>query len=85
MRAQTIDELSAFQAFLTEKLKTDGPRPSPEEAVDEWRDLHPEPEVDLDELAAIQEAIDDMVAGDCGRPIDEVLAEIRKNLGLPSI
>ena len=84
MKAQEIDELSAFQAFLTEKLKNGGPRPSPEEAVDEWRGLNPEPEVDPDEVAAIQEAIDDMNAGDHGRPADEVMAELRAKYGMPS-
>jgi hypothetical protein len=84
MKAQEIDELAAFQAFLTEKLQKGGPRPSPEEAVDEWRELHPEPEIDEEEVAAIQEAIDDMNAGDRGRPVEEVIAEIRAELGLPS-
>lgn len=83
MKAQAIDELEAFQAFLTEKLKNGGPRPSPEEAVDEWRELHPE-EIDEEEVAAIQEALDDMAAGDRGRPADEVMAELRAKFGFPS-
>jgi hypothetical protein len=84
MKAQEVDELTAFQAFLTERLQTSGPKPSPEEAVDEWRELHPDPEMDEEEVAAIQEAIDDMNAGDKGRPADEVMAELRSKLGMPS-
>jgi hypothetical protein len=84
MKAQEIDELAAFQAFLTEKLKNGGPRPSPEEVVDEWRDLHPEPEIDEDEVAAIQEALDDMANGDRGRPFEEVMADLRARYNLPS-
>jgi hypothetical protein len=82
MHAHT-DELTAFHSYVTEKLKTVGPRPSPEEVVDEWRDLHPEP-VDPDEVAAIQEAAEDMKNGDRGRPFDEVMAELRAKYSVPS-
>lgn len=85
MKTQEIDELAAFQAFLSEKLQKNGVKPSPEEAVDEWRELHPEPEIDEEEVAAIQEAIDDMLAGDHGRPVEETIAEIRAEFGLPSV
>ena len=84
MKAQEIDELTAFHSFVAEKLQKSGPKPSPEEVVDEWRELHPEPEIDKEEVAAIQEALDDMAAGDHGRPFDDVIADIRNKLGLPS-
>lgn len=41
-------------------------------------------EIDEDEVAAIQEAIEDMNAGDQGRPFNEVMAELRAKYGLPS-
>jgi hypothetical protein len=83
MKAPAIDELTAFHAFLTEKLKNGSPHPSPEQALDEWRETNPE-EIDEEEVKAIQEAIDDMEAGDHGRPADEVMAELRAKYGLPS-
>ena len=84
MNASQTTELHEFYRFLTTKLSNGGADLSPEEAVDEWRELHPEPEIDEKEVAAIQEAIDDMVAGDRGRPADEVIADLRKLLGMPS-
>ena len=82
MKAQDVDELVAFHAFLSEKLKHTGPRLSPEEVVDEWRELNPEPEIDDEELTAIQEAIEDMKNGDRGRPFDKALADILQQLEL---
>ena len=83
MSVQTTDELQEFHRFISEKLRNGAARLSPEEALDEWRDLHPGPEVDDEEFAAIQEAIDDMAKGDRGRDVDEVIAEIRSQCGLP--
>ena len=84
MSAPQTDELREFHRFLTDKLSNGGAQLSPEEVLAEWRQDHPEPEVDEEEVAAIQEAIDDMVAGDRGRPFDEVMAELRAKYGLPS-
>jgi hypothetical protein len=84
MNTQTTDDLAAFHAFLGEKLKNGGPRPSPEEALDEWRQDHPDPEIDEEEVAAIQEAIDDMEAGDRGVPFDEAMAELLAKYAPPS-
>ncbi len=82
MNAQVLDELQAFHRFLTDKLDQGGPRPSPEEVLDEWRDLNPDPEIDEVEVAAMQEALTDMANGDLGQPADEVLKEIRAEFGL---
>lgn len=83
MTPQATDELRDFHAFLGEKLKNGGADASPEEALDEWRALHPDPDLFEDDTAAIQEALDDMAAGDHGRPADEVIAELRAKYGLP--
>ena len=50
--------------------------------LDEWRDLNPDSEIDDTEVAAIQEALTDMVNGDRGQPAEKVLKEIRAELGL---
>lgn len=76
MSANSVNELNEFYVFLGDKLKNGGADLSPEEALDEWRELHPEPEFD-DATEAIQEALDDMDAGDRGRPAEEVIAELR--------
>ena len=48
MAGKVTEELRAFHRFLTEKLDTDGTDLSPEEALDEWRQLHPQSQA-LDE------------------------------------
>ena len=83
MKVGSIDELREFHAFLGEKLKNGGANATPEEALDEWRDLHPGPDDFDDDTAAIQVALDDMANGDKGRPFDEVIAELREKHGLP--
>ena len=80
MKIHAIDELRAFHEFLGEKLKNGGAELSPEEAVDEWRDLHPDPEYLDEDAAAIQEALDDMANGDKGMPADEAIAELREHI-----
>jgi hypothetical protein len=82
MNAQATDELQAFHRFLTDKLSQGGARPSPEEVLEEWRDLNPDPAIDEAEVAAIQEAFTDMANGDRGQPVEEVLKDIRAELGL---
>ena len=83
MNPQATDELREFHAFLGEKLKNGSAYASPEEALDEWRALHPDPDLFADDSVAIQQALDDMAAGDRGRPADEVIAELRAKYGLP--
>jgi hypothetical protein len=80
---QSLDDLRDFHHFLTEKVGNGGVRLSPEEALDEWRTRHPLPEADAEELAAIEEAIDDMAKGDGGIPFAEFDQEFRARHGLP--
>ena len=86
MNDQSTDDLLDFRRFIDEKLSNGGAHLSPEEALDEWREKHLGPdEIDETEVAAIQEAIDDMERGDRGRDADEVIAEIRAELRLPKL
>jgi hypothetical protein len=84
MSSQTAnDELRGFHRFLGEKLKNGGAHLSPEEALDEWRDQHPEGVEFEDDTEAIEEALEDMANGDTGRLYEEVMAEIMARLNLP--
>ena len=71
MSSQTIEELREFHRFLTDKLKADGIDLSPEEALDEWRRLHPQAQALDEDVAAIREALDDLAKGDRGIPFEE--------------
>ncbi len=69
-------DLQEFHDFVGEKLKIGESMMSPEKALDEWRDQHPDSMTE-DDLAAIKEALDDVDRGDKGVPFDEFIREFR--------
>jgi hypothetical protein len=83
MPAQVIEELRNFHQFLSEKLNNGRIDWSPEEAVDEWRRLHPDSQALDEEVAAIQEALTDMANGDQGLTFQEFDRDFRKRHNLP--
>jgi hypothetical protein len=83
MPSQMIDELRDFHRFLSDKLSDGHIDCSPEEALDEWRRLHPDAQADDEELAAIQEALNDMAKGDRGIPFEEFDRDFRKRQNVP--
>jgi hypothetical protein len=83
MPGEVIEELRHFHQFLGDKLNGAGTDWSPEEALDEWRRLHPTAQP-LEEVAAIREALDDVANGDRGIPFDEFDCDFRKRHNLPA-
>ena len=83
MPAQVSDELREFHRFLSEKPNDCQIDWSPEEAVDEWRRLHPDAQASAEELAAIQESLNDMARGDRGIPFEEFDRDFRRWHQLP--
>jgi hypothetical protein len=84
MPTEMTDELRAFHRFLSEKLSNDGIDLSPEEALDEWRRLHPQAQASDEDAGAIQEALDDVGNGDRGIPFDEFDRDFRKQHNVPT-
>ena len=84
MTTQSVNELGDFHRFVTEKVHKGETALSPEQILDEWRILRPDPYAQEDEMAAIQEAIDDMDDGDDGVPIDEFDRNFRLRHNLPA-
>lgn len=84
MPAEMIEELHDFQRFLADKLRGDSVDLSPEEALDEWRRLHPQTQAVDEDLAAIQEALDDVANGDRGILFAQFDSEFRKRHNLPA-
>lgn len=80
MATDNSGELNAFNQFITTQLKT-GSNLTPEEAVEQWRAMHPSDDA-ADLEAAIQEALDDIEAGEKGIPFDEFMREFRIRNGL---
>ena len=83
MKTTTVNELQQFHAFIAEKLANGGDYLTPEEVLDDWRELHPEPEDFEDDVAAIQAALDDLDNGEVGMPFEEFDRRMRKKLGMP--
>lgn len=83
MQTRPNDELLEFHRFVGEKANNGGSSLSPEEVLDEWRELHPDPEALAEDTAALQEAIDDLENGDVGMPMDEFEREFRAQHNLP--
>ena len=77
-----LNELGEFHRFLGEKVLLTGFSLSPEQALEEWRNLHPIPFAADDEIAALQEAIDDIEKGDAGIPFEEFDKEFRARRNL---
>ncbi|MBC7819806.1 MAG: hypothetical protein IAG10_23225 [Planctomycetaceae bacterium] len=80
MSAIVADELNAFHQFLSDKLKTAMTRSSPEQVLEEWRALHPDP----DDVEAIRESLAAMHAGDRGLSLEDFDREFRQKNGLTS-
>lgn len=83
MANQVTDELRDFHRFLGAKLSDGSVACTPEEVVDEWRQLHPDPQAADDDVAAIQQALIDLANGDRGIPFAEFDREFRKRHNLP--
>jgi hypothetical protein len=82
MPGPVLDELRAFHRFLSEKLSSQDVL-SPEEALDEWRRLHPDDQALEDDVAAIRQALDDMANGDRGTLFDQFDRDFRNRHNLP--
>jgi hypothetical protein len=78
-----VDELREFHRFLGAILENGGPHLLPEEVLEEWRELHPEPLDEEDDVAAIQASLDDFDAGVIGMPLEEFDRKLRKKFNLP--
>ena len=73
MTTKTQTELERFHQFVGETLQDGNAKLSPEQALALWRERR-------ESVKAIQKALDDMEADDSGRPLDEVVVEIRREI-----
>ena len=77
MNTQHINDLRDFHRFVGEKVQNGEASQSPEDVLDEWRVLHPNPEMVEGDIAAIQEAIDYIQKGDVGIDFEAFDREFR--------
>jgi hypothetical protein len=82
MATELKSELHEFHDFVGDQLRNGGAELTPEEVLGEYRMFHPTPEQHAANVEAVKEALRDMENGDRGRPVEEVLREIREELGI---
>lgn len=75
-----IAELQGFHAFIGAKLSRGTCDLSPEEALDEWRLEHPDPNEVEESVAAVRESLREKESGSTGRLASEYIAETRAQL-----
>jgi hypothetical protein len=73
-------ELQSFSGYVTGLLASGKADVSPEVALLQWRLENLSPEERDEEVKAIQEALDDIAAGDRGTPAEEFFAELDAEL-----
>ena len=84
MSTDLREELREFHQFLSEQLANGNVVVSPEEALDQWRAVHPNEAAFAEDVTAVQGALDDMAAGDVGVPLEEFDRQFRNRHGLPA-
>src|SRR4051812_39113482 len=84
LSAVSTEELREFHRFLSDKLGAGGIDLSPEEALDEWRRLHPQTQTFDEDVAPIRETLDDVANGDRGIPFDVFDRDFRKRHNMPT-
>lgn len=80
----TRERLDEFHRYATSRL--DGlvkgqPVPTVAELFEEWRSRPQTPDELAASVAAVNEAIAEMEAGDTGRPTEDVIADLRAFVG----
>ena len=78
----TTEQIDSFHRFATNRLKNGSEGLSMDELYDEWRTQHFSPEEIHENVLAVRAAIRDMENGDTGQDADDVIAELRDELGL---
>lgn len=82
MSTVATNEVVEFHRFLSDGLQGGSNWKTPEQALAFFRRQRPISKELVESVAAVQEAVDAMHAGDRGRPAAEVIAEMRQQLGL---
>lgn len=78
----TRERVESFYRYATEQLSSGGSEKSVDELFDEWRIKNPTSEEHAANVAAIQEALDDLAAGVEPIPYEEFAKDFRRRHGL---
>ncbi|MBD3676279.1 MAG: hypothetical protein HUJ26_22440 [Planctomycetaceae bacterium] len=79
----TREDIDCFHQFALQQIDDGNMELSILDLADLWQ-LKNLPEAELAEsVAAVKASLNDMQNGDCGRPAEEVIAELRQRLETP--
>ncbi len=82
MSTVATSEVVEFHRFLSDGLQGGSNWKTPEQALAYFRRQRPISKELADSAAEIQQALDEIRQGDCGRPAEEISSEMRRRLGL---
>ncbi len=85
MATDRLNDLKAFRDFADFQLTHDGGDLTLDEALDLWESENQSPEGRAATVRAVQEALDDMRAGETGIPAAEAFSELRRKHNLPEL
>jgi hypothetical protein len=74
----TREHVRSFQEFALERLSAGGRPVSMDELFEQWRLEHPSDDELSADVLAIEASLRDMRAGETGRDLQEVVADIRE-------
>ncbi len=78
----TQQQIDSFHDFATQHVSNGGAGLSMEQLFDLWQEQQPTAEELTESVAAVQAALKDMENGDTGRPVEDVIAELRNEAGI---
>lgn len=84
MFTDRVNDPRAFHEFLGTKLSSEGDPLTLDDCLGLWDAENQSDAERAETVQALREALDDMRAGDSGRPAREVVDELRRNHQLPS-
>ncbi len=80
----TKDQVDSFHQFASQQVENNGAELSMEQLFDLWQVQNSSNEELVESVAAVTAALRDMENGDTGRPVEDVIAELRKEAKIPS-
>ena len=78
----TQQQVDSFHHFATQHVNNGGAGLSMEKLFDLWQAQSPSAEELTESVAAVKSALLDMENGDTGRPVEDVIAELRSEAGI---
>ena len=77
-------ELQSFQQYASARIQNGGALLELDDLFDEWRNLNPDPKQLSDDAIAVRASLRDIERGEKGRPVEDVIREIRGKYNLAS-